>query len=138
MSPDEGEPAGIARARQEIEAALVLVERGFPLQAVSRAYSSALYATEEALLALGETRSGHPGVIAAFIRLVVRGSGFDDATARLLPSLFNARNRADHGSNSLTQEDAEDAIRDADRFVDAVRDWLKTRGPGPPGESTST
>lgn len=129
MSPDKGELAGIARARQEIEAARVLVERGFPLQAVSRAYYSALYATEEALLALGETRSSHSGVIAAFIRLVVRESGFDDATARLLPSLFNARNRADYGSSSLTQEDAEDAIRDADRFVDAVRGWFKSRSP---------
>lgn len=48
---------GLPRARQELAAARVLIEQGFPAQAVSRSYYAAFYAAEAALLLLGETRS---------------------------------------------------------------------------------
>lgn len=120
---------GLSRAREEIAAARVLLEREFPLQAVSRAYYAAFYAAEEALLELGETRSSHAGVISEFGKRVVRKSDFDDTIAPLLSSLFDARNRADYGPGRLPQEDAEEAVRDAERFVGEVEAWLR-RDPG--------
>jgi uncharacterized protein (UPF0332 family) len=53
----------LARSRREIEAARLLAGAGFAAQAISRAYYAALYAAEEALATLGESRSRHSGVI---------------------------------------------------------------------------
>ena len=66
------------RSRQELEAARYLAGGGFAPQAVSRAYY-AFFAAEEALLALGETRSKHSGVLAAFEKLVVLSRKRDSA-----------------------------------------------------------
>jgi uncharacterized protein (UPF0332 family) len=96
----------------------------FGAQAVSRAYYAAFYAAEQALASLGESRSKHPGVIAAFGRLVVRERGLEEGIGRILRSLFEQRNNVDYGEAVASREDAECAIRDAQRFVDAVDSWL--------------
>jgi uncharacterized protein (UPF0332 family) len=114
----------LARSRQELEAAGVLMREGFREQAVSRAYFAAFFAAEAALLVLGETRSKHSGVISAFGRRVVREGGFEESVGRLLRSLFERRNQADYGSAMLTSDDAEVALRDAEHFVNAVAGWI--------------
>ena len=116
------------RSRQELEAARLLASSGFSVQAVSRAYYAAFYAAEEALLALGETRSKHSGVVAAFESRIVREGGIDPAIGRLLRSLFRRRNEADYGAVPASQREAEQAIGDAERVVDAVESWLADRG----------
>ena len=112
------------RSRQELDAARLLASSGFPTQAVSRAYYTAFYAAEEALLALGETRSKHSGVLAAFETLLVREGGLDPAIGRLLRSLFRRRSEADDGPAPASQQQAEQATCDAKRVVDAVESWL--------------
>lgn len=120
------EPNALARSRQELDAARVLIREGFGEQAISRAYFAAFFAAEAALLVLGETRSKHSGVISAFGNRVVREGGLDETVGRLLRSLFERRNQADYGSASLTIEEAEVALRDAEQFVDAVAGWIET------------
>jgi uncharacterized protein (UPF0332 family) len=117
----------LTRSRQELEAARFLAGGGFATQAVSRAYYAAFYAGEEALLVLGETRSKHSGVLAAFDKLVVREGGLDPAVGRLLRSLFRRRNEADYGAVPASLEKAEEAIRDAEIVVDAVDSWFAKR-----------
>lgn len=117
---------GTERSRQELDAARLLAGRGFGAQAISRSYYAAFYAAEEALRALGETRSKHSGVVAAFGGRVV-GTGFDPGTARVLRSLFRKRNEADYGGIPASREEADAAIRDADQFVGAVEAWLERR-----------
>lgn len=117
----------MTRSRQELEAARYLAEGGFAAQAVSRAYFAAFQAAEAALLALGETRSKHSGVIAAFERLVVRGGGLDPVNGQLLRSLFRRRNEADYGAVPPSQEEAAEAVSDAERVVEAVESWLSRR-----------
>ena len=114
----------LTRSRREIEAARLLAEGDFGSQAVSRAYYAALYAAEQALGSLGESRAKHSGVIAAFGRLVVREGGLDEEIGRILRSLFEQRNDVDYGEAVASREDAELATRDAQRFVDAVESWL--------------
>jgi uncharacterized protein (UPF0332 family) len=117
----------LARSRREIDAARLLGESEFGAQAISRAYYAAFYAAEEALASLGESRSKHSGTIAAFGRLVVREGGLDEEMGRILRSLFEQRNDVDYGEAVASREDAELAIRDAERFVDAVESWLAER-----------
>jgi uncharacterized protein (UPF0332 family) len=67
-----------------LAAARLLAGKGFEAQAVSRAYFAAFFAAEAALLALGETRSKHSGVVSAFVHLLVRGGQLEEEIGRLL------------------------------------------------------
>jgi uncharacterized protein (UPF0332 family) len=117
----------VTRSRRELEAARFLAGGVFAEQAISRAYYAAFYAAEEALLALGETRSKHSGVLSAFETLVVREGELDPAIGRLLRSLFRRRNEAGYGAAPASQEAADGATRDAEQVVDAVESRLAQR-----------
>lgn len=117
----------VARARRSIDASGILLGSGFTQEAVSRAYFAAFYAAEAALLSLGETRSKHAGVLAAFGELVVRSGGIDPSLGKILRSLFERRGHADYGTSAVPQEGAQAAIADAERFVQAVEAWLGAR-----------
>jgi uncharacterized protein (UPF0332 family) len=119
---------GLDRCREELAAARLLADKGFEAQAVSRAYFAAFFAAETALLALGETRSKHSGVISAFGNLLVRRGRLDEEAGRLLRSLFERRNEADYAPVDVPLEEANAAIRDADRVVTAVAEWLARQG----------
>jgi uncharacterized protein (UPF0332 family) len=119
---------GLARSREELAAARLLAGEGFEAQAVSRAYFAAFFAAETALLALGETRSKHAGVISAFVHRLVRDGQLEEETGRLLRSLFERRNEADYAPVAVPMEEADAAIRDADRVVRAVAEWLERHG----------
>ena len=115
---------GLARCREELAAARLLADKGFEAQAVSRAYFAAFFAAETALLALGETRSKHSGVISAFGHHLVRSGQLDEGTGRLLRSLFERRNQADDAPVEVPLDEAEASVRDAERVVNAVEAWL--------------
>lgn len=75
-------------------------------------------------MALGETRSKHAGVVSAFVHLLIRGGQLDEEIGRLLRSLFERRNEADYSPVDVPAEEADAAIRDAERVVSAVKTWL--------------
>ena len=117
----------LTRASSDVDASRLLLNGGFLDQAASRAYYAAFHAAEAALLRLGETRSSHAGLIAAFGSLVVKAGGFEPSIAALLRELFDLRNDADDELlGSIKQGDAVRAIASAERFVAAVEAWLKT------------
>jgi uncharacterized protein (UPF0332 family) len=114
----------LERCWEELAAARLLAGKGFEAQAVSRAYFAAFFAAEAALLALGETRSKHSGVVSAFVHRLVRGGQLDEEIGRLLRSLFERRNLADCSPVEVPAEEADTAIRHAERVVRAVEMWL--------------
>ena len=116
---------GVARARTELAAASLLADNGFGAQAVSRAYYTAFYAAEAALLHLGETRAKHSGVVSAVGRLLVRARGMDERVGRLLRSLYERRSQADHGLAEVADEEARRAVDDAKAAVDIIDGWLQ-------------
>ena len=118
---------GLERCWEELAAARLLAGKGFEAQAVSRAYFAAFFAAEAALLALGETRSKHSGIVSAFVYLLVRSGQVDREIGRLLRSLFERRNQADYSPVDVPAEEADAAIRDAERVVNAVQTWLAQR-----------
>lgn len=125
-------PDRLKRSREELRAAEVLAANGFLRQAVSRAYFGAFFAAEAALRSLGESRSKHAGVISAFGRRVVKEGKMDEGVGQILRSLFERRNEADYGPaeagrGEVGREEADRAIEDAQRFVQAVEDWLARR-----------
>jgi uncharacterized protein (UPF0332 family) len=120
--------AELDRARRELAAARALIEAGFPEKAVSSAYYAAFHSALAALLALGETRSKHSGVVAAFGELVVRQGGFDPAVARTLRDLFEQRNNIDYGLEDATTDEAHMRLGDSERFVTEVERWIEAHG----------
>jgi uncharacterized protein (UPF0332 family) len=115
---------GLERCWEELAAAQLLAGKGFEAQALSRAYFAAFFAAEAALLALGETRSKHSGVVSSFVHLLVRSGQLDREIGRLLRSLFERRNEADYSAVDVPAEEANAAIRDAEGVVSAVQAWL--------------
>lgn len=118
----------LTASRDELAAARHLAAGGFHGQAVSRAYFAAFRAAKAALSAVGEDRSKHAGVIAAFVHSVVKQGSLDAEAGRLLNSLFERRKTADYEFGEATTRQADRAIEDAQRFVDAVAGWLGARG----------
>jgi uncharacterized protein (UPF0332 family) len=116
------EPLG--RPREELAAAELLAERGFSAQAVSRAYYAAFYAAETTLTVLGETRSKHSGVLAAFGKRAIKEQGLDPDAGRALHALFEMRLDADYDQDPVPADEAAAAIESATRCVEAVACWL--------------
>jgi uncharacterized protein (UPF0332 family) len=117
----------IGRARTEIDVVRVLSSAGYDGQATSRAYYATFYAASAALAVLGETRSKHSGVIAAFGRLVIKDGGFDADVGGTLRRLFERRNEFDDDTLDATDDAGDDPAPGAERFVDAVEAWIEQR-----------
>jgi uncharacterized protein (UPF0332 family) len=115
----------LRRAEEELAAARHLRSGGFAAQAISRAYYGAFYAAEVALAQLGEARSRHSGVIAAFSQVLIHAGEMEPEAGNLLRSLFDRRSAADlDWIDPPSDVDAERAIADAEQVVGAVADWL--------------
>ncbi|MGH2830418.1 MAG: HEPN domain-containing protein [Actinomycetota bacterium] len=117
----------LARAREEVRLARVILAAGGAAQAISRAYYGAFYAAEAALLEVGETRSKHSGVIAAFASRMVRREGLDPELGAIIKDLFRLRNEADYERATVDAPLAEAAIVSSDRFVFGVERWVTGR-----------
>jgi uncharacterized protein (UPF0332 family) len=123
-APDADVLRGLPHSHEELAAAHVLAEAGHTRQAISRAYLAAMFAAEDALLVLGESRAKHARVLAMFGRLVVRAGGLDPSVARLLRSLYERRDAVDEARQAAPAAQAERAIRDAEAVVAAIESWV--------------
>ena len=115
----------LERARREIGAARALIDAGYPEKAVSSAYCAAFHAAVAALLVLGETRSKHSGVLAAFGRLVIKEGGFDREVGAVPRRLFERRNDVDYGLAEPSLEEAAAMVSQAETFVTEVERWTE-------------
>lgn len=106
------------KAREALEAATMLKDAGSYRGALNRAYYAAFYSAR-ALLATRELDSSkHSGVIALFNREFVKTGLVDKESARLLQRLFRARQEGDYADLvEVTEEQAQQALTDADQFV---------------------
>ena len=117
----------LTRSRRDLAEARHLAAGGFQAGAVSRAYFAGFHAAEACPIALGESRSKHSGVIAAFNQLLVRSGGIEPGTGRVLQALFDRRNEADYAVTDAPPARADAAIGDAERLIAAVEVWLPKR-----------
>jgi uncharacterized protein len=117
----------LGRGREELRAAHVLLDAGFPSQALSRAYLAAFHAASAALATVGEKPLTRTGVISAFGRRVVREGGLDHEVGRGLRRLFDDRDYVDYRLGKAPAEEARAAIGDAERLLDATARWIDVR-----------
>ena len=117
----------LRRARQNLEAARLLLESSFYDVAASRAYYAMFYAAEAVLLSRGISRSRHSGVIAAFNEYFVNTRLLPGTLSATLNNAFEQRNQADYGPQPFPHEGAEAILRDAEEFVGAIERFLATQ-----------
>ena len=114
----------LGRGRQELRAAGALLDAGFPAQAVSHAYLAGFHAASAALAVLGDCPATSAGVISAFGRRVVGENGFDHETGRILRRLYEDHNEVDHGLVEAPVGEAQSAVQDAERLLEAAAGWI--------------
>ena len=119
----------MSQANDSLREASILRNADAPRGAVNRAYYAMFYA----LLALLATKqlgtSRHSGAISLFDREFVKTGVFPPELSKALHLAFDRRQTHDYGEMiDLDAETSDEAIADATKFVDAVRQYLNTQG----------
>ena len=117
----------LGRGREELRAARMLLEGGFPSQALSRAYMAGFHAASAALTSLDEAPATRTGVLSAFARRVIGDEELDHSAGRILRRLFEDRNDVDYALAAAPPETARTAVDDAERLLEATARWLDRR-----------
>jgi uncharacterized protein (UPF0332 family) len=115
----------LEQARESLKATGVLTKEGLYRSAVSRSYYAMFYSVL-ALLASEKHETGkHSGAISLFDKEFVRTGVFSKEFSRGLHEAFGLRQRCDYSAEfAVTEEDAKDALRRAEAFVEGVTEAL--------------
>lgn len=116
----------LSRARRYIKSAKLLIKDGDHESAVSRVYYAMFYSVEALLLTKGLSFSSHKAVISAFGQHFVKTGIFPKEMSKALTKAFEKRQFGDYEFTFvITEEDAEDILKDGKRFIAAIAKYLK-------------
>jgi uncharacterized protein (UPF0332 family) len=119
----------LEKCDQDLKYARLLLAEGAYRIAISRAYYAIFVLTTAVLLTLDISRSKHSGVIGAFNQFLVKPGLIEDEYGKILVRAFKARTEADYSdSTEFTREKAQQAIKDAERFAERLKIFLKEAG----------
>lgn len=108
----EEQKALIEKAKESLQAALLLKEQGYFDFAVSRAYYAMFYLAESLLLSQGLSFSKHSAVIAAFGQHFAKTGRIPEEFHRYLIEGQEGRNVGDYDAGEgLSEQDAEEQIK---------------------------
>jgi len=134
MTPEEQSLKALAlsrlkRARQHLKSARDLLVNEDFADSISRSYY-AIFQAARALLAAEQLESRkHSGVIALFNRHFVKTGKIDKQFGVVLKDARRSREMADYSDLAeFVREDAEDQLRDAEMFIQAVAKLLGEEG----------
>jgi len=115
----------LAKAKESLEAARVLAEKGHPGFAASRAYYAMLYAAQALLVSEGHAFTKHASVIAAIGSRFVKTGRLDRRHHRAMIAAFDDRVAGDYGlAGQVTVADANEHLDGARAFISAVETLL--------------
>ena len=121
----EHQAALVSKADRALATARLTLDDGDVAASVNRAYYACFYLAQAALLGAGEQPRTHSGTHNRFAFHFTRTGRVAKDTGRILPHAAEARERADYDFISVTDPAAaSDLLRDAERFVAAVRALL--------------
>lgn len=115
-------------AEEKLGAARVLLGEGYFKDAIGRSYYS-IFSSMRAVLALdGVDFSKHSAVISYFQRNYVKQRIFDPEYSDIITSAFVIRNLSDYDDMFIaSKKDAEKQIEAANKFLEAVKEYLLQR-----------
>jgi len=119
----------LKRARQHLKSARDLLVNEDFADSISRSYY-AIFQAARALLATEQLESRkHSGVIALFNRHFIKTGKMDKQFGVVLKDARRSREMADYSDLAeFAREDAEDQLRDAEMFIQAVAKLLGEEG----------
>lgn len=121
----------LAQAEEKLRAAKLLLQGRAWGDASSRAYYAAFHAVSAALLSKEETYSSHAQVLGRFNKAFVHQGVFPKEFTTLLTRLYEDRQAGDYETAlSVTEEDATRDVADAQRILEAVRQFLSSQESG--------
>jgi uncharacterized protein (UPF0332 family) len=110
----------MVEARERLEAAGALLERGLLGAAVSDAYYAILYAARAALSEHDQNARTPSGTWSLFHAKFVAGGSFDPELAREARATQESREGVDYAAARVSSEEAARIVHVAQRFVAAV------------------
>ena len=113
-------------ARESLEAARILLEKGFYRDAISRAHYAMFYVASALLRARGIVTKSHRGVIAKFGLEFVDTGMVERCYAKALSLAETSREKADYDPTYRPrEEEAEAIVGDAERFIERIEKALR-------------
>lgn len=113
------------KARQSLEAGIILMDKSYFSIAASRFYYSMFYVAEALLREEGLKFSKHSAVHAAFGKHFAKTARIDPKFHRALISAFRLRTLADYSLEEDINEDAAKDMRNlAEEFIQAAQDMI--------------
>ena len=114
------------KAKESLDAAMLLSDQDYPDFAASRAYYAMFYTAEALLLQRGLSFSSHSAVIANYGKEFSKTKDIDPKFHKYLIAAQDFRSQGDYGYGpSVTEGHAQDAIDWAADFLDAATIYLK-------------
>jgi len=119
----------LAMANEKLEHARKALQVDLIREAVSIAYYAMFYAATAALAGIGVERAKHSGVVSAFGEHFVRSGKLSPDMGRILNRSMGDREESDYAAiPAIDRTLAQQHLRDAQRFVDAVLQYLTEQG----------
>jgi len=128
LSKHEKVRALLARAHENLVAALSLLQQGHTEIAASRTYYAMFYAAQAALLHRDLEFSKHSAVIGRFGREFAKDGPLSRDMFRILDTGFALRSKGDYDLVPVEEEEAQALLADARDFVAAVQGMLEEQG----------
>ena len=111
----------LGRAREALEEAVLLLERGYTNTCVNRLYYACFYAVSALLLARGLSSARHSGIRALFHQHIVKPGMINVPLGQMYDRLFDNRQKGDYADLvRFALNDVQPWIEEARTFVDAV------------------
>ena len=123
------------RAFKRLEVARLNLASGYPDDSCNRSYYAMFEAASAALAVLGiSPPKTHKGVAKLFQQHVVKPGRVDTNMGAVISRIERLRLIADYEGVPIEMEQAQDALQQAEKFVEVVRaDFLPDFGPSPKG-----
>ena len=120
----------LASARDELEAAQILLDAGKHRKAMSSAYYAVFHAASAALLWHNEERVKHSGVESAFSFLLIRPGIIEAEYGKIYMKARRQRERSDYDmlADAPTEDEAKSGLSEARRFVARLESYLRDVG----------
>lgn len=120
------EEAILGKSKENLDAAQLLLDQGFPEIAASRAYYAMFYLAEALLLRKKMHFSSHAAIIAAFGKEFSKTGELDAKFHQNIIKAQSIRQIGDYGYNEpLPKEDVQEVIQWANEFFIAAETYLK-------------
>ncbi|MBT9151550.1 MAG: hypothetical protein DDT40_01746 [candidate division WS2 bacterium] len=118
----------MAMATDKVKAAKDLLLTGHKRDAVSASYYAMFYAAKAVLLAEGKDPHTHEGIKRLFGKYCIENGKLDKSFGKMFAVAQEARYRADYKEKvKITKKDAEEAIENAEIFINKMKKVLKGR-----------